>query len=134
MGLLLSPEEAAKRAGVSRRTVLRAVKRGQLQAVRDNRGRWRVDGGSLDAWAASKVPSRQHPTSGAQAQDAAQLDGERQAALRERDGLRMQLAGQMAELEGVRELLRAVEVDRDAWRDLARQSWWQRLFGARNGR
>jgi excisionase family DNA binding protein len=48
MGLSLSPEDAAKRVGVLRRTLLRAVQRGELQAVRDNRNRWRVDGDSLD--------------------------------------------------------------------------------------
>lgn len=131
MGLALSPEEAAKRVGVSRRTLLRAVQRGELQAVRDNRNRWRVDVESLDAWAAARLPSGPSPAQAQSALDAAQSDGERLAAIRERDELRVQLAGRLAELDGVRELLRAVEADRDVWRDLARQPWWQRLFGSR---
>jgi excisionase family DNA binding protein len=130
MSNLLSPEDAAKRAGVSRRTVLRAVKRQDVQAVRDNRGRWRVDGDSLDAWAALKASSGQRPVS---AQSVVQLDAERLAAIRELGELRAELVGRAAELEGVRERLRAVEVDRDAWRDLARRSWWQRLFGGFSG-
>lgn len=128
MGSLLSPEEAGKRAGVSRRTVLRAVKRQDLKAVRDNRGRWRIDGDSLDAWALVKVPSGQRPVSGVHAQSVAQLE-----AMRELGELRAELAGRVAELQGVRELLRAVEADRDVWRELARQSWLRRLFGARRG-
>lgn len=125
MGLLLSPEQAAKRAGVSRRTILRAVQRQELQAVRDNRNRWRVDGESLDAWAAARVlPTGQRPAMAPIAQAVAQSDAELLA-------LRVQLAAREADLEGLRELLRAVESDRDAWRDLARQPWWQRLFGSR---
>lgn len=131
MGVLLSPEQAAKRAGVSRRTIVRAVHLQELQASRDNRNRWRIDAERLDAWALPRLPTGQRL---AIAQDAAQFEAERFTVMRERDELRVQLAGHLAELEGVRELLRAVEVDRDAWRELARQSWWQRLFGAPRGR
>lgn len=121
MGLTLSPEQAAKRAGVSRRTILRAVQLQELQAVRDNRNRWRIDGDSLDAWAVRRAPSGQRPE---HAHMPAYVDAELVA-------LRVQLAGREAELQGVRELLREVEADRDAWRDLARQPWWQRLLGLR---
>lgn len=121
MGMTFSPEQAAKRAGVSRRTLLRAVQLQELQAVRDNRNRWRIDGDSLDAWALRRAPSGQRPEP---AQFPAQSDAELVS-------LRVQLAGREAELHGVRELLREVEADRDAWRDFARQPWWHRLFGLR---
>lgn len=121
MGMTLSPEQAAKRAGVSRRTLLRAVQLQELQAVRDNRNRWRVEVESLDVWALRRVPSGQRP-------DPAQLPAQSDAEV---VSLRVQLAGREAELHGVRELLREVEADRDAWRDLARQPWWHRLFGLR---
>jgi excisionase family DNA binding protein len=121
MGVTLSPEQAAKRVGVSRRTILRAVQDRELQAVRDNRNRWRIDGDSLDAWALRRAPSGQRADD---AQSPAHIDAELVA-------LRVQLAGREAELQGVRELLRVVEADRDAWRDLARLPWWRRLLGLR---
>lgn len=120
MGVTLTPEQAARRAGVSRRTVLRAVQAQELLAVRDNRNRWRIDVDNLDAWARPRAPIGQRADDAqAPAQDA------------ELAALRVQLAGREAELAGVRALLREVEADRDAWRELARQPWWQRLFGAR---
>lgn len=121
MGMTLSPEQAAKRAGVSRRTLLRAVQLQEIQAVRDNRNRWRIEVESLDAWALRRTPTAQRPDL---AQSSAQLDAELA-------GLRVELAGLRVQLAGRDELLRAVEADRDAWRDLARQPWWHRLFGLR---
>jgi len=46
----LTLEQAAARASVSRWTIARALKKGAVTGVRDNRGRWRVDRDSLDAW------------------------------------------------------------------------------------
>ena len=48
----LSLNEAAQRVGLSRWPVSRALQAGHLRGVRDNRGRWRVEAGDLDAWAA----------------------------------------------------------------------------------
>lgn len=129
MGVILSPDGAAKRAGVSRRTVLRAIKRKDVQAVMDNRGRWRVDGDSLDAWAAWRMPSGQCPVSGAGAHEIAQSEAERLGTIRELGELRANLAGRAAEVAGLRELVRAVEADRDVWRELAQRPLWRRFFG-----
>ena len=48
----LSLNEAARRVGLSRWPVSRALQAGHLRGVRDNRGRWRVEMDDLDAWAA----------------------------------------------------------------------------------
>lgn len=120
MGVTLTPEQAAKRAGVSRRTVLRAVQAQELLAVRDNRNRWRIEADRLDAWARPRAPNGQSAD-----------DAQTHAQDAELAALRVQIAIRQAELDGVCALLRQVESERDAWRELARQSWWQRLFGAR---
>ena len=46
----LSLDQAAKRAGVSRWTISRALQAGRLLGIRDNRGRWRIESELLDAW------------------------------------------------------------------------------------
>lgn len=57
MGNPLSPEQAAKRAGLSRWTISRALQAGKLRGIRDNRGRWRVETDDLDAWLAEHPPT-----------------------------------------------------------------------------
>jgi len=46
---LLSPEDVARRFGLSRKAVYRAVARGELRAARI-RSRLRIDPGDLEAW------------------------------------------------------------------------------------
>lgn len=52
MGSTLSLTEAAKRAGLSRWPISRALQSGRLRGVRDNRGQWRIEAADLDAWVA----------------------------------------------------------------------------------
>jgi excisionase family DNA binding protein len=112
MGTMFSPEQAAKRAGVSRRTVARALATRDLAGVRDNLQRWRIDSDAVDAWAVRRAPmgvATGHAM--AYAQTGAHLDAE---VVAERDQLRVDLAaaradnaGLRAEVAGVRELLAA---------------------------
>lgn len=46
----LTPQQAAKRAGVGRTTVMRALEREELKAVRDNTGRWQITPEALEDW------------------------------------------------------------------------------------
>lgn len=52
----LTAEQAARRAGVSRPTVSRALKFGDLRGNRDNMGRWSISPDDLDAWAEKRGP------------------------------------------------------------------------------
>ena len=52
----LTAEQAAKRAGVSRPTVSRALKFGDLPGNRDNLGRWSILPADVDAWAEKRGP------------------------------------------------------------------------------
>lgn len=47
---MLTTTEAQKRAGVSRPTLSRALKSGELRGMRDNSGRWLIEADGLDAW------------------------------------------------------------------------------------
>jgi excisionase family DNA binding protein len=46
----LTPQKAAQRAGVGRTTIMRALEREELKAMRDNAGRWKISSDSLDDW------------------------------------------------------------------------------------
>lgn len=69
----LSPEAAAQLAGVSRRTIMRALKAQEIKALRDNHGRWRIDAQSFENWAdAHGHRARAHMTAHGQRSDGAQ--------------------------------------------------------------
>jgi excisionase family DNA binding protein len=141
MGDVLTPQQAAHRAGVSRRTVARALADRSLPGIRDNLDRWRIDADAVDDWAARRSAPIGVASGHAMAGDApAQPDAHAAelAGLRaERDGLRAQLETERSERERERaaaaERLAEVAADRDAWRALAGRSWWERWFGGRRG-
>jgi len=104
----LSPNEAAKRYAVSRRTIMRAIETGKLIARRDNRNQWQVEESSLAQWAAQ-------PVAQASAQPAPTLIGDHSMhVLEER-------------VRGLEALLTEMRSDRDAWRAAAQKPWWKRL-------
>ena len=50
MSEFISPAQAAKISGVSRWTIVRALKNLEIEAHRNNRGHWAIDQGSLKEW------------------------------------------------------------------------------------
>ena len=120
MSAILSPAAAAQRAGVSRWTVSRALKAGDLRGQRDNLGAWRIDQDDLDAWASKRLLAVQPSAGLPPATPAAHPAEVENAALR-------------AEVAGLRERVADLAADRDAWRSqaqelAARPSWWASLF------
>jgi excisionase family DNA binding protein len=120
----LSPAQAAHRSGVSRWTISRALKAGELRGQRDNLGAWRIEPDELDAWAAHRAasvrPSASAPPTAPPAETAE---------------LRVSLARAEAEVSGLRERLADLTADRDAWRaqaqELASRRWWHGLLPPR---
>ena len=55
MSRTLSPEQAAKQAGLSRWTISRALQAGRIRGIRDNRGRWRIEPEALEEWLAEQA-------------------------------------------------------------------------------
>jgi len=47
---MLTPQQAASRAKVSRGTIMNAIKDGYLSARRDNRNRWQIEPADLSKW------------------------------------------------------------------------------------
>lgn len=59
---MLSPAQVAQRCITSRRSVMRAIERYELKAIRDNRNHWKISAEDADEWAASRwAPSEQDP-------------------------------------------------------------------------
>jgi excisionase family DNA binding protein len=120
MGRLLTPNEAAARAGITRRTVMRAIEALHLPAHRDNKNAWKVDADALDAWRASVKPGQYTapltapstelppglPTYDAQANAHAAQVRELET---ERAALRVELRGLEVERDQLRERLAAAE-------------------------
>lgn len=110
--LHMSPAQAAQATGVSRWTIMRAIKDQLLLANRDNRNHWRIDPEDLDRWKAFTVRTVEvaHPIH-------PQNDGAE--AL-------VKVAALEAENDQLRERLLEARADRDAWREMAqkRRSWW----------
>ena len=46
----ISPAQAARRASVSRWTIIRALKAQLIEGFRDNRGHWKINPDSVDVW------------------------------------------------------------------------------------
>lgn len=119
----LTTAQAAKRAKVSRPTISRALKWGELIAIRDNAGRWMIDPAAVDEWAEKRTSV--HPVQGVHrshsVQDAPQaVDDERLERLR---ADLAQSREAVARLEGEaamnKERLADLAADRDRWRAMA---------------
>ena len=120
--LHISPAQAAQAAGVSRWTIMRAIKSQELQAIRDNRNQWRIAPDDLDRWRASTV--RTEPD----------LHTPEAEKLREKltaETTRADVAEAMLARE--REALNDLRADRDAWKQQATallaappkcRGWW----------
>lgn len=108
----LSPAQAAQATGVSRWTIMRAIKDQLLLAKRDNRNHWRIDPEDLDRWRSSTVRTVEaaHPM---------HTPNDSSETL-------VKVASLEVENGQLRERLLEAQADRDAWREMAqkRRSWW----------
>lgn len=123
---LLTPAQAAQGAQVSRPTISRALKAGELLGFRDNGGAWRIKRDDLNAWInarASVQHERRSHIVHEQPSDhhREQLEQAREELAKARE--------QIARLEGAAGAtairLEELSADRDAWRAQA-----ERLAGA----
>ena len=134
----ITPADVARRAGVSRPTVSRALKSGDLRGVRDNFGQWRITEADADAWAATRSPV--HPEQRANIVPAQALDG-LNAQL---EHAKIALVASEARAEVLAARLADAQSDRDAWKAQAERlaseprpaivptvSIWDRIFGRR---
>lgn len=114
----LTPNQAAKTLGISRRTIMRAIQQRNLHAIRDNRNQWQIDGTDLAQWApnehaktiAQATPTLAHPI----------------------HEMQMRIAVLEAKLKSATSTIDDLKTDRDAWKEQAQRlarPWWKRLAG-----
>lgn len=140
-----SLREAAQHAGVSKSTILRAIRSGRLSAARTDDAGYAIDPAEL---ARVYPPQRatQHATERSAGQDATPATV-RDDAL-ENAGLRAEVEGLRQLLAQMRDTVADLKEDRDGWRGQAeaaqrllaatstpspgsetRRSWWRQLAG-----
>ncbi len=102
VGAPISPAQAAQSKKVSRRTIMRAIESNSLEAIRDNRNRWKINPQDLDRWAGAQWAPTGHAHSDLPTPD-----------------LEVKLAVAEAERDAFKEQLIGIQEDRDRWRGMA---------------
>ncbi len=123
--LPISSAHAAQLAKVSRRTVMRAIERQELQAFRDNRNRWKINPEDFTKWAGAQWAPSEH--------------AHQEMPTLPTSELAVSLARAEAERDALREQIEQIKEDRNHWREMAEQqqkllnsSFLQRIFGQWN--
>lgn len=139
---MFSPAAAAKKAGVSRSLISRALKEGSLKGIRKNNQHWSILDTDLDEWmerttlraeTEKLAPEKAVPQTGTRdPDDAAKIE----ELTRELSKKSEELADVKARLEVTKESLVETKNDRDAWKEQAQQlasnnrsGFFRRLFG-----
>lgn len=100
----MSPTEAAQRIGVSRWSIMRAIKTHKLRAKRDNRNHWLITPDDLSTWSAQGAHNVRQQTA---------------APPHEVIELRENLASETARADAAERARDQAEADRDAWKQQA---------------
>ena len=103
---MLTPQQAASRAKVSRGTIMNAIKDQHLVARRDNRNRWQIDPADLSKWLSDR--------SDLATVKAVNTDSQ-QVSLPPDENL-IRIAVLEAELKGKDQRIADLERDRDDWK------------------
>ena len=108
---MLTPQQAASRAQVSRGTIMNAIKDQHLVARRDNRNRWQIDPADLSKWLSDR--------SDLATVKAVNTDSQ-QVSLPPDENL-IRIAVLEAELKGKDQRIADLERDRDDWKAQAQE-------------
>ena len=108
---MLTPQQAASRAKVSRGTIMNAIKDQHLVARRDNRNRWQIDPADLSKWLSDR--------SDLATVKAVNTDSQ-QVSLPPDENL-IRIAVLEAELKGKDQRIADLERDRDDWKAQAQE-------------
>ena len=108
---MLTPQQAASRAKVSRGTIMNAIKDGYLSARRDNRNRWQIHPADLSKWLSDR--------SDIATVKAVTIDRQ-QVPLPPNENL-IRIAMLEAELKGKDQRIADLERDRDDWKAQAKE-------------
>jgi excisionase family DNA binding protein len=107
MSNTLTPAQAAQRSGVSRWTIMRAIKATEIQALRDNHNHWKINEKSFENWCDARGAHTVHAQDVAQdAHVSAQVDGTDKIRIAELE----------VETRMLKDQLDEVKEDREAWK------------------
>ena len=107
---MLTPQQAASCAKVSRGTIMNAIKDRHLVARRDNRNRWQIDPADLSKWLSDRSDIATVKT--------VNLDSQQMPPS---DENLIRIAALEAELKGKNQRIADLERDRDAWKAQAQE-------------
>jgi excisionase family DNA binding protein len=110
----LTPEQAAKRAGVSRSTISRALKNMALVGIRGNNNRWLIDESELDKWSQNSVQNTVLNRS----------DKSKNGHQDQLKKLSIEVSVQSIKIEMLEAQIADLKSDRDEWRTMAKRRWW----------
>ena len=103
---MLSPQKAADRSGVSRKTIMDQISTGKLKAARNNQNRWQIRPEDLEEWISSRPRKPITPTTTDVSPDAIRLEEQLKAAVKEAATYQSQLQQEKAERREEREAAR----------------------------
>lgn len=112
---MLTPNEAAKVAKVSRPTIMKSISDKALHAIRDNKNRWQISEDALQEWMQGRPQVDTVETVNVHVDQHAE----------EVAGLRLELVGLKGELKGKDELIAQLRQDLEH----ARLPFWRKLLG-----
>lgn len=119
---LLTPAQAAQAAQVSRPTISRALKAGELLGFRDNGGAWRIKRDDLNAWINARASVHHERRSHSVHEQPSDYHREQlEQARKELAEAREQIARLEGQATAHAERLADALADRDAWRAQAQQ-------------
>jgi len=128
----MTPKQAADRAKCGRTSVMRALERQELRAIRDNRGRWQISPEALEDWLSMRSPVRHYPQKAVVTPETVRSD----TTDTEITALKVALAKSEAEAEGLRQRLADTQAERDRLAHLLSEAlkarpvgFFTRLFG-----
>lgn len=110
MNKRLTPAQAAKKAGVSRSTISRALKNMELVGIRGNNNRWTIAQEDLDKWSGNSVQNSSSGQSKALNDQLLKLTSE--------------MSAQAVKIEMLESQIADLKIDRDEWRTMAKRRWW----------
>jgi excisionase family DNA binding protein len=107
----MSPAQAAQVCGVSRWTIIRAIKNNSLNAIRDNKNNWKISKDSLDLWWSAHSAHTVHEPMTAHDESPTEAIVE----------LKQMLAVEVARTAAAERARDQAEADRDQWREMSKK-------------
>lgn len=108
---MLSPQQAAEKADVSRRTIMVAIESQQLKAVRNNKNHWKIRPEDLDEWIQERGSFRKPTIS-----DSSTETNSDSSTSQEMMELKIKIAEMNVRLQAAEDSINNLRNERDSWK------------------